>query len=66
MSYKIHSMCDRCWHKAMYPHQPGRLKEQWRKNLPCCFCGEFHHSGIYGRRSLEESKQLGCKGECAW
>jgi len=52
-----HSICDKCWELRCPAREPVRLKDISKEI--CCFCGEFHFSGIFVR---EDPEELLCKG----
>jgi hypothetical protein len=55
IKWNTHSVCWPCWEKRS-GRKPVRLKEEYRDQEPCCFCGEMHKSGIYLRESTDQVK----------
>jgi hypothetical protein len=55
-----HSMCSNCWNKRN-PGQPAKVEVRSPGAIRqvCCFCGEYHWSGIYVR---EDPAKTLCKG----
>jgi hypothetical protein len=71
MSRWTHSICDSCWEtKYSEKDRYGNLKkgpvrvnagpDGVRSTDECCFCGAYHHSGIYVRENWAFTR---CRGE---
>lgn len=62
MSAWTHSICDPCWQKMNPERTPVRSIPAMESPTPgrCCYCGEFHNSGIYIRANPADME---CNGD---
>jgi hypothetical protein len=59
MNRWTHSICTDCWSHEHPDQEPFVMKEEYREEEVCCYCGIKNRSGIYTR---ENPENLACHG----